>query len=305
MLGTGGPFTDAEVAVLLVGLGIGAIADWRAREVTDHLWQAMATLGVALGAIALAPEGLRTVALWLVVGALALEQLFPWDLALEPVNERLPDLLELGAFLAVGLLLAAAAFGAGVGPGGIPTAVAAGFAGIVLARVLFELRVLYGGADAKALIATAVIVPVLTVAVLPLPGTAGTILALYPFPLTLLMDAALMALAAPIALAVRNARRGEFRGLRGFTTYSIPVSELPDHFAWLKEPAPTDAEAEEEPETTEEDRALRERQRDRLLAEHVDRAWVSPQIPFLVLLFAGGILAVIAGNLIFDLVALL
>jgi prepilin signal peptidase PulO-like enzyme (type II secretory pathway) len=145
------------------------------------------------------------------------------------------------------------------------------------------------------------LVPLFPSTILSLPATATQLLAVYPFSLDLLMDAALLAVAIPIALAIRNVRRGDFEFPRGFTSYRIAVDRLPESFVWLKDPlANSDVE---DAETAEEDRAIREQQRDRLKAEGVTQVWVTPQLPFVILLWAGAVAALLAGNLLFDLFA--
>jgi hypothetical protein len=293
---------DLAAIVLTAGFAYAAWSDWQTREVSDRLWQALSIAGVLLGIVALGSIPWVGLGLWLLVAALALEHLFPWDSVVSRWGEHWPDILEVVAFLGVILALAAVGLQRGIGTAGVPLPVIEAFAGVALARGFYELRLLYGGADAKALIAASVTLPLGITPLLALPPTASAILAIYPFPLTLLMNAALAAIAIPIALAIGNLRRGEFSFPRGFTGYSLPVPALPDRFVWLKDPALEGDE--EEAETTEEDRALRTRQRDALLAQGVRRAWVSPQIPFLVLMLVGLLLGLVAGNLVFDLLAL-
>jgi archaeal preflagellin peptidase FlaK len=303
--GTG--VTDAvAILVLWAGFGYAAWTDWREREVDDQVWVAMATVGLVLGIVRAWPthgglSGYTEVGLWVLVAGLALEHFVPWDVAVGRVREWLPGVIEIVVYVVVGAVLSDVAWQSGLSTGVI--AALAAYVGIVLARVLFEARLLYGGADAKAMMVAGIVLPVWATPWIPEPTTATTILAAYPFALTLLMDAAICSAVIPIALAVRNIRAGEFEFPRGFTGYRIPVAELPDRFVWVRDPT-FDAEADEA-ETSEDDRKLRERQRDELLARGVTRIWVTPQLPFVILLAAGAVAAVVLGNLIFDLAALL
>ncbi|HEV2519617.1 MAG TPA: A24 family peptidase C-terminal domain-containing protein [Thermoplasmata archaeon] len=290
-----------ETAVLLVGFGVAAYYDWRYREVSDHLWQALGAVGVFLGAVLLAPEGTTALLTWAAVSALALEHLYPWDLAIERWDDRAPGYIEIVGFLAVGTYLGVIGVRSGVGSTGLPLPVIAAFASILLGRGLFEARLLYGGADAKALISAGIVLPLQATSGLLAPPTATGILAVYPFSLTLLMNAALLSISVPVALAIVNLRRKEFTIGTGFTGYRIPVDDLPDRFVWLKDP--TFASSDEEAETAEEDRSQRLQQQSELRAQGVQRVWVTPQVPFLVLLLAGAIVGSVFGNLIFDALA--
>lgn len=294
-------------SVLVGGLVYASIADWRTREVADELWVLLAGIGTVLGAFLVSPGGLLPLTLWIVAAALVLEHLLPWDVRVERVHPSLPGYIELAVYGGVLALLVYTGVVYGVSNAGLPVAVIAVYVTVILARVLFETGILYGGADAKALMIAGILVPVFSTPVVAVPATAEGILALYPFSISVLMNAALFALAVPIGLALRNARKGEFVFPRGFTGYRIPVSELPHRYVWLRDPLFSRDLTEEERavSTTEEDNALRLRQMRELQAKGVDRVWVTPQIPFVVLLSAGAIAALLVGNVLFDLFALL
>ena len=300
----GGALLAAEVTVLVVGFAYAAVADWREREVSDRLWQVRGVLGVALGALAIAPGGAWPLALWLVVGALVLEHLVAWDDALGERLDRYADLIEGIAYAVVTALVLAAVVELGIGPAAVPVGVVAVLATVLFARGLFELGILYGGADAKALMIAGVVLPIFATPLLT-PGTSAILLlAVVPFSVNLLMDAALLSIAIPIGLAVRNVARGDFSFPRGFSGYRLPVRELPQKFVWLKDPLGGDGAAEREAETSEEDRRERTRLAAELETRGIDRVWVTPQIPFLVVMAFGAVAALLAGNLLLDLLAL-
>lgn len=300
------PLIDSlSAAVLLAGLAVAAAFDWRRREVSDHLWQLLGLLGLALGAAAALGGGMVAVLLWLVVGAFVLQHLFAWDEALERRWPAGPAVVEIAMYVGVGLVLLVVGLSAGLGAQGLSIPILAVYLSVVGARALFESGVLYGGADAKAVMVCAILVPVDPRPWLALPGPAVTGLDVLPFVLSLLMDSALLALAIPIGLAARNAARGEFEFPRGFTSFLLDVRALPDRFVWVRDPRlPVDA-AEVDVDSTEEDEAVRRRQAEQLQARGIARVWVSPQVPFVVLLAAGAAVALLMGNLLFDLLALL
>jgi archaeal preflagellin peptidase FlaK len=294
----------AQVALVLGGFGYAAFEDVRTREVTDRLWQLLGIAGVLLGAVLVGPSGVVPLGAWLLVGALVLEHMFPWDTRPGSVVERYGDAFELGAYGVVAAVVALLAVRVGVGAGGVPPAAIEVLVMVVFARVLFELGVLYGAADAKAVMIAAVVLPFFATPLLPLSSSLLLALRFLPFAFDLLLNAAVASLAVPIALAIRNVRRGEFRFPRGFTGYSLRVAELPERFVWVRDPNVPPSEGPE-PETSAEDRAERAARARALADRGIDRVWVSPQLPFVVLLAVGAVLALLAGNLLLDLVALL
>ena len=294
----------AEIAILFAGFAYAAVADWRTREVTDRLWQVMGGLGLVLGAVGLLPSGLLGVTLWVVVGALTLQHMFPWSL-----HGRLAgydDFFELAAYLVVIALVIGAAFEYGVGPvGAVPYVVIAWLASVRFARGLFEAGLLFGGADAKAVMIAGVLVPVLASPLVGATSASGPLLRYLPLPVNLVMNAALLSAAIPLGLALRNAARRESHGLGTFTGYSIAVRDLPHRFVWVRNPMSGEARAEEDAiETSEQDRQRRERIARELSNRGVARIWVTPQIPYLVVLTCGAVAAVLAGNLVLDLITL-
>lgn len=294
-----------RVVVLVGGLCIAAFQDLKIREVSDRVWQLMGLVGSAVGFVALWGNPLAIV-LWALVSLWSLEHLFPWDAPFERYSERLPALIEIGVYIGVLGTVIGSALLFGVGGSGVPLPVIGVTGAILLARALFEVGVLYGGADAKALMIAGLLLPV-DPSALWSPPVAAALIGYYPFALTVLIDAALFAVVVPIAIAVRNVSANEFTFPRGFTGYMIPVAELPHRFVWIKDPtfANSGSEEEPEPQTTEEDRALRQRQADELTRHGVKRVWVTPQLPFILWILAGTVAALLAGNLIFDLLTAL
>ncbi len=306
MVGLVAELQDVGVAVLLLGFAYAAASDLYEREVTDRLWQVLGAVGFALGVLVVAPGGVLPVVLWVLVGGLTLEHMFAWDDRLGEGVAAYADLFEVVAYLAVVLFVAIDALRVGLGPSGVPLPVVAVLATVVFARVLFEAGILYGGADAKALMIAGLLVPLFPSPGLGQPAALVPVTAVLPFSVDLLMNAALFSLAIPIGIGARNLARGQLRSIRGFTGYTIPVAELPHRYVWVKDPAvPPQREPEEPAETSSEDRERRAVLARDLEAQGVQQVWVTPQVPFLVLMAAGALAAVLAGNLVVDLIALL
>ncbi|MGI0053138.1 MAG: A24 family peptidase C-terminal domain-containing protein, partial [Thermoplasmata archaeon] len=86
-------------------------------------------------------------------------------------------------------------------------------------------------------------------------------------------------------------------------SYPLSTDRLTEEFVWVRDPRVDPAE--EDLPTSEEDQELRVRQQAALRVEGITEVWVTPQLPFLVLLLAGAVAALLLGNVLFDLLALL
>ncbi|EQD49121.1 membrane protein [mine drainage metagenome] len=298
-------FVGLEILALVIGLGLAAGWDARSREVPDRLWQIVGLIGAAVGASLVAGSGLGPVLLWLLVAGFALQHLFPWDERWGGGSSRWPELFEVFLYVGTGVVLLAAGWAYGLGASGVPVAAIAVYAAVLLARGLFEVRVLYGGADAKALITVAVLLPLWSTPLLAQTTTLTALLQVTPFALTALINGAVLALAVPIWLAIRNARRGEFSFARGFLGTSIPTDELSLRFVWLHEPKLEGRAPPMELDTAAEDHQLRIEQGAELRARGIARVWVTPQIPLVLFFALGAGLALLLGNVLLDLAALL
>lgn len=288
---------------LLVALGYAAYRDVRSREVDDSVWLVLAVVGAGLQLVVRFGDGAVPFVLWVLVAGFVLEHIVPWDVRLERLHPSFPGIVEAVLYGGVGVALVVAGLTVGLGPSDLPLGVVAVYVMVLVARALFEFGILYGGADAKAIMVAALVLPLDPTPVLGVPTAAGPILAVYPFALTLLMDAALLAVVVPVALAARNLAAGTFDLRHGFTSFRLAVAELPRRFVWLRDPTWSRTE-EADVETSEEDAQLRGRQAHELEARGVREVWVTPQLPFILFLWAGAVAAVVVGNLLFDLFAL-
>jgi hypothetical protein len=304
-LGGAGPlWLDLGAVILLAGFGVAAVLDVRTREVPDGLWQVLGVVGAIGGGVVIAPEGWIPLSLWVLVVGLALEHMFPWDAESSGRLGEWADPIELAAYLGVSILVGVAVARLGVGGEGVPLVAVALLVTIIIARVLFEAGVLYGGADAKALIIAGVLVPLFPVPWIGVPANAQLFPAYVPYAVDLLMDAAVLSAAIPVVLAAWNLRRGEFSVRSGFTTYTIPVDVLPRRYVWIRDPAhPIDREEEQAIETSEQDREWRAKAARDLKARGVTRVRVGPQLPFIALMAGGALGALLLGNWIIDLLA--
>jgi archaeal preflagellin peptidase FlaK len=295
----------ASAVALAGGFAVAAVQDIRTREVSDGLWQVLAVLGALLGGALLAPGGPLPLVVWVVVAALAIEHLVPWDDALGERHAGKVAAIELAAYAVAVAVVGGAAARWGVGPSAVPVAAVAVVVTVVLARVLFEVGVLYGGADAKALIVSGLLVPVLPVPLLFAPAVEAPLMAFLPFSVTLLTDAALASLVVPIVIGIRNVVRGEFSFPRGFTGYTLDVDELPRRFVWVRDPALGEDTLVDDADSSAEDTRRRSEIAQKLRDRGVRRVWVTPQLPFLVLLAVGAFAGLLFGNVLLDLFSVL
>jgi hypothetical protein len=304
LAGAASVWLEGGAVLLLVGLGLAAVLDARTREVPDRLWQVLGVLGAVGGGVVLLPGGILPLAIWTLVAVLALEHVFPWDAEGKGWVGAWADYLELVAYVGVVAIVGIAVVRLGVGNNGVPGVAIAVLATVIIARVLFEAGVLYGGADAKALIIAGLLVPLFPLPWLAVPSSAQLLTSFVPYAINLLMDAALLSVVIPIVVAGINLRRREFTLRSGFTSYTIPVEELPRKFVWVRDPAyPVDPEVEASIETSEEDRQWRVRVARELQVRGVTRVRVGPQLPFIVLMVGGAVGALLLGNWIVDLLA--
>ena len=292
----------AGTVLLVGGFAYAAWKDAREREVDDALWQILGGAGLIIGLIATAPGGVVPAVLWAVVALFVIQHLFAWDSRLGSSGERYADLIELVVYVGVVVLVAVAAARFGLGAHGVPVAVVAVLVTVLFARGLFEAGILFGGADAKALMIAGVLVPLFPNPLIPPPAVIAPLTSYLPFAVNVLMNAALFSVAVPVVIAVRNLRAKEFRGLSAFVGYSIPVDDLPKKFVWVRDPTFGEAREEERNiETSDDDRRRREAIAADLRSRGIRRIWVTPQVPFLVVMAAGVLGTLVAGNVLFDL----
>lgn len=303
------PPVDLDLPRVLVGLGFLVVAagmDWRKRLVKDEVWVAMGAVALALVEVDLVGSGAPW-PLHLVTAATAIlffavffgKEL--WDD--EGFHFRIGRIL---AFLLVPLLLVAAFaledpgwFDAYVRLLTMP-------AMILVAHALYYVGALRGGADAKAVMALALLVPgvyphlggfpILT----PPPYAAPALALFFPFAFVVLVNAAILVLVVPIALLVRNAAKGDAKLPRALFGYPVPIDGIP-RYAWLMDRIEDGKPVHVYMPRRKEDRE----EQVRLLREHgFTRVWVTPQLPFVVALLLGYGLAVVVGNVLLALFGL-
>jgi len=284
-------------AFLLVAAG----SDLRTRKVRDALWIVLGTIGLLLASAEILLSGFALERLGLVgASAFLFYAIFFGKPLVEEDGIRLRP-ARLALFLAAALLT----IGVGVVSWTAGGAAANASAELVSMPVMvlvyqgfYYVGLLHGGADAKALIAITLLVP-LYPAVTTWISTSARVSELsrrfFPFSLVVFVDAAILFLLVPVAYMVYNGIRGDLRLPQALFGYRANLDSLPKH-VWLMEQIDEGGEhilvlfpkrGKDLPEEIE-----------RLRAAGIRRPWVQPKMPFLAPLAAGYVLAFLTGNLL-------
>jgi len=297
----------ARFAVGLAFLAAASFQDWRTRRIDDRLWVAMGTAGLLLFAVDGYWGGLPWEHYLILVPAAVLfyATFYGEELWTEEGFRFRP--LRIGLFFTAILALAYEGYALLPGPNAalfyrdlaIP-------AMILIAFGFYVMGLLHGGADAKALMAITLVAPVYPVlGGFPLiqfdPRLAGALEVVYPFSLVVLTNAALVFVLAPLVLLAYNARRGTVRFPHALFGYRVPIDAVP-RFAWVMEViVGGERKAVLSPRRT--------RDREEMLANlrgiGATDVWVMPQIPFIVPMLAGFVVAFLVGNVLFGLMTVL
>ncbi len=218
----------------------GSWTDWTDRIVKDRVWKLMGATGLLLLEIQLL-SGSYPAYFHLVILTILSLGIYPF---VEPGKKT--DLKE--GFLAgpiywgiMGVGAAAAAAFLYFGANGDDRMDAAMFFTIpvlmAMAYGLYRLRLLFGGADSKAVAFISLMMPFYpSFMSFPYfrPHEELEELVL-PFPIIILVNALVLFLAAPLVFALYNFRKGEFISPYGFFGYRMDTKEVPHKFVWLME----------------------------------------------------------------------
>jgi len=167
---------------------------------------------------------------------------------------------------------------------------------IGLVYALFQLRLIFGGADAKALMAIAILVPI-EPAIGQIPLWKGGIM---PFSWSIFANSLIVFILIPISLLIYNIAKKNIQFPYAFLGYKMNVQKAKEKFIWPLEKLedgkrkfifmPKDFDALEE---------LAEFEKN-----NITEIWVTPKIPFMVPLLFGFILAFVFGDILFSFISL-
>ena len=309
---------NLSILRLAIALGImsyAAVLDWRTRLAPNKVWIIMGSIAIAallfellyydlqLGSDMLAEggeiitgSGISNPALYLVfipIGIFFFDTF--WDR--EPVYHDgkvnfLPILLYIIGLLAMALMLY---FG---GLGELTLCLLSVPVMLIVFIIFYYARLIHGGADAKALMALAILFPFYPQLLdLPLINAELTIMNYaFPFAFLILMNAAIIQVAiVPISLFFKNLANKDFGFPEMFLGYRMDLHEVPKKFVWPMQKV-MDGEMvlvmfpKRGGSVKEDLRALK--------AAGADRIWVTPKVPFIIPMLLGIVFSVVVGNLV-------
>lgn len=155
--------------------------------------------------------------------------------------------------------------------------------------VMYQLGLLFGGADAKALMAIAILVPIQ-----PNIYNYPIVKTLLPFSFVIFFNALILFLAIPIGLFLYNISKKSFKLPHMFLGYKTTITNAKQKYVWPLEKIvdgkiklmymPKNFETEEE--------------YDKLEKHGLKEIWVTPKVPFMIPLLAGFVFSFIVGDIL-------
>lgn len=173
---------------------------------------------------------------------------------------------------------------------------------IAAAYVLWYVHLLAGGADAKAIMALAVLAPV------PAAWTAlGVDLPLLTSPLppavVTLANAVILFVAVPVVFFVMNLARGDVHLPTMLLGYKMRLDDAERRFVWVVDTIDDDGRLRRLVLPSKRTVEQHETNLARLRAAGHDRVWVTPKVPFMIPLWAGFVAAYTVGDIVFGVVS--
>jgi preflagellin peptidase FlaK len=167
---------------------------------------------------------------------------------------------------------------------------------IGLVYAFFQMRLIFGGADAKALMAIAILTP-LEPSISQFPLWSGSFM---PFSWSIFSNSIIIFLFIPISLLIFNLAKRDIQFPFVFLGYKLDIKTARKKFVWPLErlvdgkrkfvTMPNSFEVDEEYDLFEKN--------------GISKVWVTPKIPFMIPLFIGFIAAFIIGDILFFLINL-
>ncbi len=274
-------------------LGIAVISDIRTRKVPNDLWMIMAPIAASTLAIDLYLRGVgwRYYLIFVPIGFLFIEAL----IEMPPLfsNGKINPYI-LGWFMLPVLVLIYMLYS--IESSMLLLSLMSVIVMMVLAFVLYYFAILYGGADAKAVVVLAVLFPFYPEiqGLTHWLGDTATIDFMeifFPFTFVILLNAALLTLFLSIYYFALNLKNSDIAFPEMFFGYKMKVDKIEDSFVW-----PMEYYENGKKRIKLFPKGLTEGAVKSLKERGKDKAWVSPKIPFLVSMFFGFLLSYILGN---------
>lgn len=169
---------------------------------------------------------------------------------------------------------------------------------MLFAFLLYNLRLLFGGADAKALITIALLTPFYPVWT-PFLGYFNIVKGAWPFPLTVLTNAVILSLIIPVIFLAYNTARKDFHFPLSFLGYKMEIDNIGEKFVWPLEKVKNEKIVKvffpkKDENVKDEVRKLKE--------AGAKKIWVTSKIPFMLPLSTGFIASFLIGDIMFSIV---
>lgn len=169
---------------------------------------------------------------------------------------------------------------------------------MLIAYLLYRTQLLSGGADAKAFLSLAILVPFYPGAIAGFLDPPDLFLIICPFVLAVFFSAAFFTLFNPVGLFFYNLARGDRGRVMAFA-YKLPIAKArTKKFVWLSESVDDGKRAYHYFRFRDHTNKWKREQLDLLEKEGEKEVWVQPQIPFMVQLAAGFLFTFFLGNII-------
>ncbi len=283
----------SRLVVALVVLVAASYSDWRTRLASDLYWLFMGGVGLLLIVLEIViAEVDSSYLLFLLPLGIVFFDIF-WER--KGIIEDGLNILPLALYVVVGVTLAYLFIN--LSDETLFWQMTDVLIRFVIIILLYQLDIIKGGADAKALIALSVMFPVYPmIAPLPLiPVSSELFMLIFPFSLLVLFNAAILSLVVPLGLFFYNLAKGDLKLPAMLMGYRIDIGEAKRKFVWPMERVQNGklrfvyfpSEDKGSQNTLEELEAL-----------GVKRIWATPKVPFLIFITAGVVMSAIVGNLV-------
>ncbi len=275
-----------KVLLAITVMLIASRQDWRERMADDIHWAVMGLTGLAFMALHVAMEGLRWEYYLIIIATAVLFLDIFWD------NDGMGRALTMSPY-AFALILLGAAIGV-IGLDGMRYELLSPFILYWIFVLLYMFDIIKGGADAKCLIALALLFPLYPgLWALPLLGLPVELAQLLlPFPLMVLFLASVLSIAILPYFLVRNIVRGDIRFPQSLLGTRIPMDNAEKGHYWPMERVREDGGVEIRSSPQGEGfEALRQ--------AGAEMVWVTPKIPLLIPMTAALLILIVLGNPLF------
>lgn len=296
-------FAATRLALGVSFLSVAAIGDLRTRRVPDPLWVVLGSVGLVVLAIELLISSAPVVVFALLPAtAIPFYAIF-YGSPLFDTDGFHPRPMRLGMFGLAGVLFAWSA-GSTWEQGGSTVSTYGPLLSmpvmVLVYQGFYQMKLLHGGADAKAMIALTLLLPTYPDASpFPLlasdPRIAPAMELVFPFSLVILVDAALLYLFVPLVILSFNTFRGDVRFPQALFGYRADLDRPPKN-VWLMERI--DERGEHILVLMPRRGRDQAREAQRLREAGITRVWVQPKIPFMIPLLLGLLLAFFVGNVL-------